>query len=93
MDLARQQPEKLEEWLDRIERESGRMDALVGKRWMPGAARSATGPRLKCAYHLLKGRLVVVLKVVCGGIRYTWPGFSGVLSPSISTTPPSLTGQ
>lgn len=31
VDLARQQPEKLEEWLDRIERESGRMDALVGE--------------------------------------------------------------
>ena len=31
LDLARQQPERMSEWLDRIERESGRMDALVGE--------------------------------------------------------------
>ncbi|BBF85887.1 copper sensory histidine kinase CpxA [Aquitalea magnusonii] len=31
VDLARQQPDRLDEWLERIERESGRMDALVGE--------------------------------------------------------------
>ena len=31
VDLARQQPERLDEWLERIEREAGRMDALVGQ--------------------------------------------------------------
>lgn len=31
VDLARQQPEKLETWLERIEREAGRMDKLVGE--------------------------------------------------------------
>ena len=31
IDLARQQPDRLEEWLGRIERESGRMDTLVGE--------------------------------------------------------------
>jgi len=31
VDLARQQPDRLDEWLGRIERESGRMDALVGE--------------------------------------------------------------
>lgn len=31
IDLARQQPDQLETWLGRIERESGRMDTLVGE--------------------------------------------------------------
>lgn len=31
VDLARQQPDRLDEWLGRIERESGRMDMLVGE--------------------------------------------------------------
>lgn len=31
VDLARQQPEKLDTWLERIEREAGRMDKLVGE--------------------------------------------------------------
>ncbi|EEG10410.1 HAMP domain-containing sensor histidine kinase [Pseudogulbenkiania ferrooxidans] len=31
VDLARQQPEKLDTWLERIEREAGRMDQLVGE--------------------------------------------------------------
>ena len=39
------------------------------------------------------GWAMVVLKVVWGGIRYTWPGCSGVCRPSVSTMPPSLTGQ